>query len=92
MLTDAVQTVVNKGDQDRELTSKYYARQVSQFIRQHFLAKQWKKFMDKEPEHQDYCQGLVLVSQWFQVLINIDNIVLIFQSHNKFDHAPSSQI
>ena len=73
MITDAVQTVVNKGDQDRELTSKYYARQVSQFIRQHFLAKQWKKFIDKEPEHQDYCQGLVLVSQWFQVLINIDN-------------------
>ena len=67
MITDAVQTVVNKGDQDRELTSKYYARQVSQFIRQHFLAKQWKKFMEKEPEHQDYCQGLVLVSQWFQV-------------------------
>merc|ERR1712156_1352273 len=29
LITDAIQTLVNKGDQDRDLTSKYYARQVS---------------------------------------------------------------
>ena len=60
------------GDQDRDLTSKYYARQVSQFIRQHFLAKQWINFMQKEPQNQDYYQGLVLISQWFQVSEYLD--------------------
>ena len=67
LLTDAVQELVNNGDPDRELTSKYYATQVSQFVRHNFLAKQWIQFMQQEPQNQDYCQGLVLISQWFQV-------------------------
>ena len=28
--------------------------------------------MQKEPQNQDYCQGLVLISQWFQVSDNLD--------------------
>ena len=71
LLIDAVQALVNKTNQDRDLTVKYYAKQVAQFVRQHFLADKWTDFIQEEEIKQNYYQGLVMISQWFQPLESI---------------------
>ena len=71
LLVDTLQNIVNKGDEDRDLTCRYYGKQVAQFIRHHFLTKEWEEFKNREPNDQDIYQGLVMIAQWFQPLESI---------------------
>ena len=71
LLVDTLQTIVTKGDEDRDITSRYYGKQVTQFVRQHFLAKQWNDFKNRDPQYQDLYQGLIMIAQWFQPLQSI---------------------
>ena len=71
LLVDTLQTVVNKGDEDRDLTSRYYGKQVTQFIRHQFLSKHWEEFKEREVKDQNLYQGLIMIAQWFQPLESI---------------------
>ena len=76
LLVDTLQNIVNKGDEDRDLTCRYYGKQVAQFIRHYFLTKEWEEFKNREPNDQDIYQGLVMIAQWFQPLefISLDRV------------------
>ena len=57
LLVDALQNVVKTGDEDRDLTVRYYGKQVTQFVQQHLLALQWEEFRNREMKDQDLYQG-----------------------------------
>ena len=74
LIIDALRELCCRGDPDTDLTLKYYGEQVIQFVCQHFLGEKWIEFKLKEPENQDYYQGLVMISQWFQPLEDVNVI------------------
>jgi len=76
LLVDALQNVVKTGDEDRDLTVRYYGKQVTQFVQQHLLALQWEEFRNREMKDQDLYQGLIMIAQWFQPLefISLDRV------------------
>ena len=57
LLVDALQNVVKTGDGDRDLTARYYGKQVTQFVQQHLLAQHWEEFKNREMKDQDLYQG-----------------------------------
>ena len=61
LLVDALQNVVKTGDCDRDLTARYYGKQVTQFVQQHLLAQHWEEFKNREMKDQDLYQGIVKV-------------------------------
>ena len=66
LLIDSLRALVKNGDPDRDLTVKYYGKQILQFARHFFLAKKWRQFQALPCEEQCYYEGLVMISQWFQ--------------------------
>ena len=72
LIIDALRELTCKGDPDTDLTLRYYGEQVIQFVCQHFLGEKWMEFKLKAPENQDYYHGLVMISQWFQPLEDVN--------------------
>ena len=68
---DALLSLIHDGKVDCELTIKYYAMKIMRFIRNNFACEFWLSLMQGNTEDQDYYQGLVHFSQWFQPLSRI---------------------
>ena len=71
-LLDALLTLIHDGKADCELTIKYYATKIIRYVRNRFARDFWIQFRRGDnPDYQDYYNGLVHFSQWFQPLTRI---------------------
>ena len=93
---DALLTLLHDGKKDCELTVKYYATKLIRYVRNSFARHFWVSFMSKEtPELEDYYNGLVHFSQWFQpstriciasIKFDVDRIAMSTLKHISSKH------
>ena len=69
---DSILSLIHDGENDCELTLKYYATKIIRYVRNKFASDFWISFKEGHTQKfQDYYRGLVRFSEWFQPLSRI---------------------
>ncbi|KAK3611713.1 hypothetical protein CHS0354_034382, partial [Potamilus streckersoni] len=70
-LLDELMEIVHHKDVGKNLTVKYYAVKVLQFLQQEYLTQKIAVFLQLDPGHQKLETGAVIIAQWCQPTENI---------------------
>jgi F-box protein 21 len=68
-----LEAILNDNQPGKNLTNKYYSDKVLRYLRHELVKKEWLRILEgNNEEEQDLFHGAILISQWCQTNITID--------------------